>query len=92
MKYTNFYKLDKNDENNQGVGIWLNIFKCEDMWFTVPEFALKHNHLRKKKLIFIFTFIKWEFRIEIPYKLVGYKYYGRDMTKIMEKKVNGKIL
>lgn len=79
MNRFNFFKTEKT-----GLGFWIDIYKGEDMFFTIPEFREKYNHKRKKIIAIHITFLRWEVHLEIPYKHVGDIYYGRRIRKKYE--------
>lgn len=70
------YPIDKDE--NFGYGFWIWTGTLEDMYFSVPELAQKHNPSRMKRFCIYLTFIKWEINIRIPYKHIGWNFRGKD--------------
>ncbi len=75
----NIFPIDKSEGEFKGFGLWFWIGTREDMYFTVLELSRKHNPNRMKRFCIHILFIKWHISIEIPYKNVGYNFYGQKM-------------
>jgi hypothetical protein len=77
-------KVDKDEVQNHGYGIWIWIGTLDDIYFSIKEFAEKHNPNRKRRFCIHLTFIKWEINLEIPYKHIGWNFRGKDRNPKFE--------
>lgn len=69
MDFLNIYPIDKEE---YGIGLWIWIGTLDDIYFTVKEFAQKHNYKRKRRFCIHTKFIKWNINLEIPIKTIGW--------------------
>jgi len=73
-----WYRIPEEDREG-GIGIWIHIFKAEDMWFKYSDNKKEHNSKRKLRFNIMIDVIIWHISIRIPLKHVGNVYYGRKM-------------
>lgn len=74
------YKIPAHERD--GIGLWFNIYKAEDMWFKYSDHRKEHNEKRKLRLHFNLKILIWQIHFDIPLKLVGNTYYGRKMKDV----------
>lgn len=74
-----FYRIPEDERD--GIGIWIDIFKAEDRWHLYSENKKELNEQRKLRLIFHLKFIIWQLNIRIPLKHIGNTFYGRKMKE-----------